>query len=177
MVEEKRRTELMDINTHLIQQCANTLMQDREFSGPEIMAYLMGWGNWFESHHYVGILADVIIQALKEKFPGLKAPTVSRETQMLESNDKCSHTITMVSGVITLKEQLHEYMYHGKELTGMSFLTFMLDTYDTKVEQVEGMTSAQQGTGDILQRLYERPPNRRVPYHQGFTRTRCCCIF
>ena len=49
--EERGRTNLTDINKRLIQRCANTLARDREFSGPEIMSYLMGWGDCYESHH------------------------------------------------------------------------------------------------------------------------------
>jgi len=30
-------------NKRLIQRCANALLTQREFSGPEIMSYLMGW--------------------------------------------------------------------------------------------------------------------------------------
>ena len=71
-VEERRRTDLRDINKCLIQWCANTLMRDREFSGPEIMSYLMGWGDRYESHHYVGISVDAIKRALKDTFPRLR---------------------------------------------------------------------------------------------------------
>ncbi|KAF8799798.1 hypothetical protein BYT27DRAFT_7119914, partial [Phlegmacium glaucopus] len=71
-LEEKRRTNLTDVNKCLIQQCANTLTHDREFSGPEIISYLMGWGDQYESHHYVTIYSDGIISALKDKYPGLK---------------------------------------------------------------------------------------------------------
>ena len=69
--EERRRTDLTDINKRLIQRCANTLLHDREFSGPEIMSYLMGWGDRFESHFYVGISVNVIIGALKDNYPRL----------------------------------------------------------------------------------------------------------
>ena len=69
-VEERRRMDLSNINKCLIQRCVNTLSQDREFSGLEIMSYLMGWGDRYESHHYVGISADMIVRALKKKYPG-----------------------------------------------------------------------------------------------------------
>ena len=121
-MEERGQTDLADINKRLIQQCTNTLTRDREFSGPEIMAYLMGWGDRFESHHYVGISLDALIGAVKERFPGLKTPQGGCSFPALTGSDDprgdCGnkdrpHTITMVSGKFTLKDSLHEYMYHG----------------------------------------------------------------
>jgi hypothetical protein len=130
-VEERDRTDLADINKRLIQRCANTLSRDREFSGPEIMAYLMGWGDRFESHHYVGISVEAILAAIKLKYPGLRPnqglnsasvnvlstqnTSVTQEGTTI--NDR-QHTITMVSGEITLKDHLHEYMFRGDDLTG-----------------------------------------------------------
>ncbi|KAF8798476.1 hypothetical protein BYT27DRAFT_7320360 [Phlegmacium glaucopus] len=72
LLEEKKRKDVTDVNKRLIQCCANTLTHDREFSGPEIMSYLMGWGDRFESHHYIAIYLDAIISALKSKYPGLR---------------------------------------------------------------------------------------------------------
>ena len=164
-VEERRRTDLADINKRLIQRCANTLSRDREFSGPEIMSYLMGWGDRYESHHYVGISADAILRALKEKFPGLKAPSASFDTSPSDDVNDRAHLITMVSGVITLKDQLHEYMFRGEEMGEMSLLFFVLDTYDAKAEQ----TDATRGLGRTI--------NRRVPYREGFSKSGRCRVY
>ena len=119
-IEERERSDLTDINKQLIQCCANTLTQDREFSGPEIMAYLMGWGDRFKSHHYIGISVDRIMGALKERHPGLRSPSTNAQclsglasainAQDSDSINECSHTIMMVEGEITLKDQLHEYI-------------------------------------------------------------------
>ena len=174
-VEERRRTDLTDINKRLIQRCANTLTRDREFSGPEIMSYLMGWGDRFESHRYVGISADAVMRALKETYPGLRSPT-SPGTVDAQGTGERSHTITMVSGAITLKDQLHEYMYRGEEMSDMDLLTFMLDTYDAKADQANDRCD-QQGTDNMDLRTSGRAPNRRVLYRQGFTRTGRCRVY
>ena len=68
--------------------------------------------------------------------------------------------ITMVSGEITLKDQLNEYKYCGKELTEMSLFTFVLDTYDMKADQVDGIRGDQHCIDDLAQRTSGRPPNR-----------------
>jgi hypothetical protein len=184
--EERGRTDVADINKRLIQRCSNTLTRDREFSGPEIMAYLMGWGDRFESHHYVGISADALIVALKQKYPGLRRPQgnvgnfpgsiAAIDTQDRANLDDHSHTITLVSGQIALKDQVHEYMYRGEELNGMSFFSFMLDTYDAKADIVNDETGDRPGPEDGARSLPGRPPNRRVPYRQGFTRIGRCRV-
>ena len=185
-VEEKGRTDLADINKRLIQRCANTLTRDREFSGPEIMAYLMGWGDRFESHHYVGISSDALLGAIKERFPGLKTPqggcslppsTGSDDARGVGGSEDRPHTITMVSGEFTLKDSLHEYMYRGEELREMCFLSFMLDTYDARADHADVEQGGHQQNEDGGHRQRGRPPNRRVLYRQGFTRTGRCRVF
>ena len=49
------------------------------------------------------------------------------------------HIITMVQGVITLRDQMHEYMFRGEELDQMSLFTFILDTYDGKATQTNNL--------------------------------------
>ena len=174
-VEERRRTDLTDINKRLIQRCANTLSRDREFSGPEIISYLMGWGDRYESHHYIGISAAGIIRAVKEKFPGLKENSGSNTSSTSEAIDERPHTISMVSGTITLKDQLHEYNFRGAELIEMNLLSFMLDTYDTKAAQANESKDGEEGVADgSNQRSNGRTPNLRVPYRQGYSKPGRC---
>jgi hypothetical protein len=177
-VEERRRTDLTNINKRLIQRCANTLSRDREFSGPEIMSYLMGWGDRYESHHYVGISADAIIRALKERFPGLRASTAVADAPSSDNIDERPHVITMVTGEITLKDQLHEYMFRGEEMSDMSLFNFVLDTYETKTVQTDATGGAHVGVSDDTgQGRVGRPPNRRVQYRPGFTRNGRCRVY
>lgn len=69
--QKKRTQETKDANKKLIQGCANSLTRDREFSSPEIMSYLMGWGDRYESHTYVTIYWDSVGRSLKRQFPQL----------------------------------------------------------------------------------------------------------
>ena len=50
--DSEQNSELTQINKQLIQQCRNTLSQDQELSAPEVVNYLMGWGDRFISHHF-----------------------------------------------------------------------------------------------------------------------------
>lgn len=73
--QEKRSVDSININKRLIQRCANTLTRDREFGAPEVVSYLMGWGDRYESHHYVTIYWDSAINALKTAYPALNQKT------------------------------------------------------------------------------------------------------
>jgi hypothetical protein len=187
--EERRRNDLRDVNKRLIQRCANTLTRDREFSGPEIISYLMGWGDRFESHQYVPIYTDAIVAGVKERFPGLKNPGCPQtevehrpgsnsagNPPSTAANDGCSHIITMVSGVMTMKDQLHEYMFRGESLDEMNLLAFVLDTYDAKADGDEG-PGPQSETTNMHTRCSGRLRNHRVPYRQGFNRVGRCRVF
>jgi hypothetical protein len=63
--------DIQTYNKRLLQRCANSLLTEREFSGPEIVSYLMGWGDIFESHNYVSIYLDSAVRAIKDTFPFL----------------------------------------------------------------------------------------------------------
>lgn len=67
-VYERDQTDAKLVNKRLIQRCANALTRDREFSAPEIISYLMGWGDRYESHTHVAIFWDAAVHALKEVY-------------------------------------------------------------------------------------------------------------
>jgi hypothetical protein len=52
-------------NNCLLQQCINTLSREPEFSRPEVINYLMRWGDHYMSHHFVEIYLDSITGVLK----------------------------------------------------------------------------------------------------------------
>jgi hypothetical protein len=71
MDRKEKQSDLNIINKRLIQRCTNSLTRYREFSAPEIMTYIMGWGDVYESHHYVVIFWDGAMCALKAVYPSL----------------------------------------------------------------------------------------------------------
>ena len=61
--------DIQTYNKRLIQRCANALFTQREFSGPEVHSYLMGWGDRYELNKYVPIYLDVVIWVVKQTYP------------------------------------------------------------------------------------------------------------
>lgn len=69
---DRKQNDLNVINRKLITRCANSLNCYREFSAPEVMTYIMGWGDVYESHHYVSIFWDDAMKSLLHVFPELQ---------------------------------------------------------------------------------------------------------
>ena len=69
---ESRSSDLIAINKLLLQCCANTLSCEQELSGPEVISYIMGWGDRYISHHFVTIPWLTIASALPKTFAVLR---------------------------------------------------------------------------------------------------------
>lgn len=66
---ETYTTDLRLLNKRLIQRCVNTLTREREMGAPEVVSYLMGWGDRFVSHHFETIHWFSVTAALKKCYP------------------------------------------------------------------------------------------------------------
>lgn len=67
-----RNHDLCAINKKLIQRCANTLSRQQELSAAEVISYLMGWGDRYESHHFETIHWYSVFNLLKKVYPELR---------------------------------------------------------------------------------------------------------
>ena len=72
--DENGTADLKLLNKKLIQRCANTLSRQQELSAPEVVSYLMGWGDRYESHHFVTIHWYSVSSLLRRAYPELKVP-------------------------------------------------------------------------------------------------------
>jgi hypothetical protein len=66
---ERYNSDISRLNKRLLERCANTLTREQEFSGPEVVSYLMGWGDRFISHKFVTIYWSSVVAAIKRAFP------------------------------------------------------------------------------------------------------------
>lgn len=69
--EKNDPRDLSAINRRLIQRCGNCLSRQQELSAPEIISYLMGWGDRFISHHFETIPWYPLLELLKRAYPVL----------------------------------------------------------------------------------------------------------
>ena len=62
---------LREKNRLLVYRCFNVLNRQAELSGPQVMSYLMSWGDCFSSHQYVSVYWGQVANALKRVYPSL----------------------------------------------------------------------------------------------------------
>jgi len=86
--------------------------------------------------------------------------------------------LTVVDGTIELKDQLRDYKFRGEELTFMSFLEFMLETYEDSKDNKEDETVI--GTANTENAPRPRGPGRplstRIPYQDEAGKGKRCRI-
>jgi hypothetical protein len=70
--KECYNSNVVELNKKLLQRCANTLTREQEFSTPEVVSYLMGWGDRFISHYFVNILWNNVQTMIKKVFPNVQ---------------------------------------------------------------------------------------------------------
>jgi hypothetical protein len=70
-LQERYNSDITQLNKRLLERCANTLTREQEFSAPEVIGYLMGWGDRFISHFFVSIYWSGVVAMIKQKFPEL----------------------------------------------------------------------------------------------------------
>ena len=63
---------LRDQNRLLIYRCFNVLNRQAELSGPQVISYLMNWGDHFTSHQYVVVYWNQVANALEKVYPSLR---------------------------------------------------------------------------------------------------------
>ena len=79
---------LRERNRLLIYRCFNVLNRQSELSAPQVMSYLMNWGDRFTSHQYVSVYWGQLASALKRVFPFLE---VGHCLSLEEGDDSDNH--------------------------------------------------------------------------------------
>ncbi|KIK63244.1 hypothetical protein GYMLUDRAFT_163481, partial [Collybiopsis luxurians FD-317 M1] len=62
--QEQHNPDSRNILKKLIMRCATTLSRQQELSAPEVITYLMGWGDHYVSHHFTPIYLDGVMGLL-----------------------------------------------------------------------------------------------------------------
>ena len=99
--QERYSTDIVRLNKRLLQRCANTLSREQEFSGPEVINYLMGWGDRFISHFFVTIYWSSVKALIKKVFPTM---CMKRWVSFLNYRHYCQLT-----GVLGILQKRVEY--------------------------------------------------------------------
>jgi hypothetical protein len=63
--DEAHNSDIHTLNKQLLQRCANALSREQEFSAPEVVSYIMGWGDRYVSHPFQTIHWSSVTGLLK----------------------------------------------------------------------------------------------------------------
>jgi hypothetical protein len=81
---------LREQNRLLIYRCFNVLNRQAELSAPQVMSYLMNWGDKFTSHQYVSVYWGQLSNALKKVFPFLEH---EEHSSLEEENENVQYSV------------------------------------------------------------------------------------
>ncbi|KAH9048604.1 hypothetical protein EDB83DRAFT_2522880 [Lactarius deliciosus] len=120
-------------------RCGNALSREQELSAPEVISYLMGWGDRFISHRFETIHWHSVVQLLKRTYPILNAQRRHLSQSMhadpgtpdaLPDSGQNDDTVNiqMVEGHLHVKDQIREYVDRGEALLTWNFLNYFLGT-------------------------------------------------
>ena len=51
--------------------CFQTINHESKYSGPQVISYLMGWGDVYRSHHYMPLYWSLMVCYLLKNIPDL----------------------------------------------------------------------------------------------------------
>ncbi|KAF7302073.1 ATP-dependent DNA helicase [Mycena indigotica] len=123
-----------DENKLLLQRCANTLSRRHELSGPEVVSYLMNWGDRYISHQFTVVYWDEVTWAIRTSYPGI---SVARQMddpphhELAEGEPIAEPParVQFVDGKLEIKDQLKDYTDRGRELDEMNMYDYFTLTY------------------------------------------------
>ncbi|KAJ3870363.1 hypothetical protein F5051DRAFT_298464, partial [Lentinula edodes] len=66
--QERTNHDMMQVSRKLVMRCATALNRQQELSAPEVISYLMGWGDRYISHTFVPIYLEGILSTLRKHY-------------------------------------------------------------------------------------------------------------
>ncbi|KAJ4494870.1 hypothetical protein C8J55DRAFT_415142, partial [Lentinula edodes] len=78
--QERKNSNYDEVGRRLITHCAPSLNRSQELSAPEVISYLMGWGDRYISHHFIPIYLDGIASVLRQAYPVLQTKKYDRSS-------------------------------------------------------------------------------------------------
>lgn len=65
-------TDIREKNRLLLFRFFQSINRESELSGPQVISYLMGWGDVFRSHHYVPLYWSSLSAYLSKVYPDIR---------------------------------------------------------------------------------------------------------
>ncbi|KAF7313012.1 ATP-dependent DNA helicase [Mycena kentingensis (nom. inval.)] len=160
LAQRQRDEESREANNRLLVQCANTLNRQQELSAPEVISYIMGWGDRYISHTFVPLYWNELWHRKNLNLNAVSHHSTNEDNVAEDQTPERVEEEPLVriandSGSLVLKDQLRDYRERGEELEDFCLYRFLTETYDGPSKNAEEGDNTP-GPG--------RPTNARVPY-------------
>jgi hypothetical protein len=86
-------TDFCKSNASFVFRCGLALNREQEYSGQQVMSYLMGKGDTIQSHTYSPIYWSSVVSALKKRFPELQSRDEMSKTVSEQQSEETSEKI------------------------------------------------------------------------------------
>lgn len=70
-IDNPQYEDIREWNRLLLYQCLNVINCEMELSGPQVVSYLMGYGDTYTSHNYVPLYMSLLFSTIKCMFPSI----------------------------------------------------------------------------------------------------------
>lgn len=70
-IDNPRYEDIREQNRLLLYQCINIINQEMELLGPQVISYLMGYGDTYTSHNYAPLYTGQLFGTIKHMFPSI----------------------------------------------------------------------------------------------------------
>ncbi|KIO04743.1 hypothetical protein M404DRAFT_52717, partial [Pisolithus tinctorius Marx 270] len=162
--------DVHECNRLLIYRCINVINREAELSGPQVVSYLMGYGDTFTSHNYAALYTGPLFSTIKALYPEFAVEATERyayqsksgEEECTDGDDNNDVIMLLCSrrGELYTCSQMQDYLQHGAELDNVSLLAFVCDTWE------EQYTPCDKDSNQRTSHTRGQPAHMRSPYHE-----------
>ncbi|KIO14871.1 hypothetical protein M404DRAFT_118815, partial [Pisolithus tinctorius Marx 270] len=178
-INNPKYDDVCECNHLLIYRCINVINREAELSGPQVMSYLMGYGDTFTSHNYVALYTGPLFSTIKELYPKFLKASTDRSAKLspvwhdgmhtgICHDDICSNgddnndVVTLLCsrrGELYTCTQMQDYLQCGAELDNLLLLAFVCDTWE------EQYTATDVNCNQRTSPTKGWPAHKHTPYH------------
>ncbi|KIN94228.1 hypothetical protein M404DRAFT_35282 [Pisolithus tinctorius Marx 270] len=133
-INNPKYDDVCERNHLLIYCCINMINHEAELSGPQVVSYLMGYGDAFTSHNYVALYTGLLFSTIKELYPEFLMASTDRYSYPSTGHDNIctngddNNDVIMLlcsrQGELYTCTQMQDYLQRGAELDDLSLLAF-----------------------------------------------------
>ncbi|KIO04732.1 hypothetical protein M404DRAFT_25843 [Pisolithus tinctorius Marx 270] len=178
-INNPKYDDVRERNRLLIYHCINVINREAELSGPQVVSYLMGYGDTFTSHNYAALYTGPLFSTIKELYPEFLMASTDRYSYPSTGHDNVRTNSDDNNDVVTLLcsrqgelytcTQMQDYLQHGAELDDLSLLAFVCDTWE------EQYTATDVNCNQRTSPTKGQPAHKRSPYHDDHPKAQSHC--